>query len=368
MPRAGATVRALLAAILPVAMGGAAAPGIGLSGNPAEPPRLAAELARPDRAAAPLAAARPLVRLAAALPSREPIPVPVMKPRRDGCEAIEIAAAIAADDRITAAATGNGLADDPSGVQFELELLAVEIARREIGRLEIDWQRRPDPATIAIGLVGTPERAPAREAVSLGRGLTALDQSRTWSKTERRLQLLQRQGNLQILLRDRQSGPAGQAVTFQASSRMLMPIHNADNTMAVDFQNLGVSIDLTPSALKDQVLQIGLDSQVNSVMRDGGVPQEGVRIPDVISNRDHLQVQMVEGQTLAVTNLFPDNATNNADLFPMLAELPIVGRLFQSRRFQSGQTELLLLITPYFERAELQTETVATCESAASVQ
>jgi Flp pilus assembly secretin CpaC len=39
-----------------------------------------------------------------------------------------------------------------------------------------------------------------------------------------------------------------------------------------------------------------------------------------------------------------------------LADLPVVGALFQSTRFQKGQTELVVLITPEIVRATGSTD------------
>jgi pilus assembly protein CpaC len=295
-------------------------------------------------------------------PAAAVVPVPVMKPLGRPCATIELAAAVTGPAAL-AADTPPLPPDGAAGARYDLEVVAVEIARREIGRLEIEWRPRSPGTTISLGLVGEPRAEASADPVDrLGREL-----ARQWSKTERRLQLLQRQGNLQVLARERLPGTSGEAARFQASSRLLMPVSNADNTMAIGFEELGVALDVLTTTQKGPLLDIQLRSNVSSVMRDGGIMLEGFRIPVVTTSSNQVAIEMAKGQTLAVTNLFPRGTVNDADLFPVLAEVPVVGRLFESRRFRRGETELLLLITPQAIRPALETEQMVACESSASV-
>jgi pilus assembly protein CpaC len=48
--------------------------------------------------------------------------------------------------------------------------------------------------------------------------------------------------------------------------------------------------------------------------------------------------------------MFQRELTNGLDRLPFLGDLPVLGTLFRSSRYQRGETELVILITPYIVR------------------
>ncbi len=45
-----------------------------------------------------------------------------------------------------------------------------------------------------------------------------------------------------------------------------------------------------------------------------------------------------------------NNAHKYIDKFPGLGDLPVLGNLFSSEHFQRGETELVIIVTPYLVR------------------
>jgi pilus assembly protein CpaC len=52
-----------------------------------------------------------------------------------------------------------------------------------------------------------------------------------------------------------------------------------------------------------------------------------------------------------MAGLLQQSMRHNIDGVPGLKNLPILGSLFQSRDFQSGETELVVIVTPYLVEA-----------------
>ncbi|RJX47600.1 type II and III secretion system protein RhcC2, partial [Pseudomonas syringae pv. actinidiae] len=59
------------------------------------------------------------------------------------------------------------------------------------------------------------------------------------------------------------------------------------------------------------------------------------------------RVEVGSGQTFAIAGLFQRESSQDMDKVPMLGDMPILGNLFRSKRFQRNETELVILITPY---------------------
>jgi pilus assembly protein CpaC len=249
----------------------------------------------------------------------------------------------------------------PRSRSVEFEVIAIEIARREIGRLEINWRDKEPRTPMALGLAASVAESYGRERAAAAVVPAARELRRAQSKIERRLQHLERQGNLRTLARRYLHAGDGEPARFDASGNILMPVTRADGTMSVAFEALGVAVELVPHGLGRQPIALELRTEVSSPTRHGAIHLEGFSVPVVTTSRGRAEVLMSGGQTLAVTNLFTPETANNADLFPMLGELPIVGELFQSRRFQRGETELVLLITPELIETTAGPDLVVAC-------
>ena len=61
-------------------------------------------------------------------------------------------------------------------------------------------------------------------------------------------------------------------------------------------------------------------------------------------------MELASGETLAIAGLFQRRISDDLDRVPLIGELPVIGQLFRSTRFQRSETELLILITPFLVR------------------
>jgi pilus assembly protein CpaC len=62
-------------------------------------------------------------------------------------------------------------------------------------------------------------------------------------------------------------------------------------------------------------------------------------------------VELQPGTTLAIGGLLQERSSQQIEQMPGLGNIPILGALFRSRDFQSQQTELVILVTPYLVAA-----------------
>jgi pilus assembly protein CpaC len=62
---------------------------------------------------------------------------------------------------------------------------------------------------------------------------------------------------------------------------------------------------------------------------------------------------------MMIAGLLQEKSAQNLDSLPGAKDLPILGALFRSRDYQAGQTELVVIVTPYLvsptSPSELQT-------------
>ena len=77
---------------------------------------------------------------------------------------------------------------------------------------------------------------------------------------------------------------------------------------------------------------------------------QGFTIPALSQRRAETEVVLKDGESFAIAGLIDNRVIEIVDKVPGLGNLPILGRLFQSRSTQKSTDELLVVITPHFVR------------------
>jgi pilus assembly protein CpaC len=58
-------------------------------------------------------------------------------------------------------------------------------------------------------------------------------------------------------------------------------------------------------------------------------------------------VELGSGESFALAGLLQHTSEQDISKVPLLGDIPILGALFRSNRFQRNETELVIIITPY---------------------
>ena len=66
--------------------------------------------------------------------------------------------------------------------------------------------------------------------------------------------------------------------------------------------------------------------------------------------RAETTVELGSGQSFAIAGLLQDTCTRATSGLPVLGEIPMLGALFRSDRYQRNETELVILVTPVVVR------------------
>jgi pilus assembly protein CpaC len=74
------------------------------------------------------------------------------------------------------------------------------------------------------------------------------------------------------------------------------------------------------------------------------------QVPSLTTRRADTTVELGSGQSFAIAGLIQNNTTHDISKFPGLGDVPVLGGLFKSDRFQREESELVIIITPYVVR------------------
>jgi pilus assembly protein CpaC len=76
-----------------------------------------------------------------------------------------------------------------------------------------------------------------------------------------------------------------------------------------------------------------------------------INVPSIRVRRADTTVEIPSGGALAMAGMLQEQTKQQISGYPGLMQVPILGALFKSRDFQTHQTELMVIVTPYIVRA-----------------
>jgi pilus assembly protein CpaC len=123
-----------------------------------------------------------------------------------------------------------------------------------------------------------------------------------------------------------------------------------ENTITVEFKQFGVSLAFTPTVLGRSRISMRVRPEVSQLSNAVQIIAGGLSVPSLTTRRAETTVELASGQSFAIAGLIQDNTRQEHNKIPGLGDLPILGALFQSDRFQRNETELVIIVTPYIVR------------------
>lgn len=224
--------------------------------------------------------------------------------------------------------------------QVNIRVRFAEVSRDELQRFGLNWSAFVENGSFSFGVIsGNPQGAvPGGIAAKLKAGPVNVDVL---------LDALQSNGILTILAEPNITAVTGQTASFLAGGEIPIPIPAGNQQIGIEYKQFGVSLQFTPTLLPNERIALQVKPEVSTVSPAGGVTIAGLSVPALRVRRADTTVEVGSGQTFAIAGLFQRQESRQIDKTPVLGDLPILGELFKSKKFQRNETELVILITPY---------------------
>ncbi|MGH6785690.1 MAG: type II and III secretion system protein family protein [Novosphingobium sp.] len=140
---------------------------------------------------------------------------------------------------------------------------------------------------------------------------------------------------------------SGETADFLAGGEYPIPISQGLGTTSVEYKKFGVSLAYTPTVLSNGRISIRVRPEVSELSSQGSITLNGFNVPALTVRRAETTVELGSGQSFMIAGLMGNNAQNTVKKLPGAGDLPIIGSLFRSTNFQRGETELVIVVTPY---------------------
>ncbi len=161
------------------------------------------------------------------------------------------------------------------------------------------------------------------------------------------LDMAEREGLVTTLSEPNLTALSGETAEFLAGGEFPIPLSQGLGTTTVEYKNYGVSLAYTPTVLANGRISIRVRPEVSELSSQGAVTLNGFQIPALTIRRAETTVELGSGQSFMIAGLLSNNSQNTIDRAPGVGEIPILGNLFRSTEYRRGETELVIIVTPY---------------------
>ncbi len=171
---------------------------------------------------------------------------------------------------------------------------------------------------------------------------------------------LETQGLATVLAEPTLTTTTGKAASFLAGGQFPLPVLGADNTVTIQYQPFGVSLNFTPVVMSKDRISLTVAPEVSTLNFNNPIQVQNITYPILNTRKASAVVELGSGDSFMLAGLLQHDNTNSVNKFPGLGDVPILGALFRSQQFQNNQTELVILVTPYLVRPVTQTASLQT--------
>lgn len=232
---------------------------------------------------------------------------------------------------------------------IRMDVRFVEVNKGAMQKLGIRWQSEiPGPsvgahitttANPAFRIVGSPEAEDMVESIPLNDhhfygyvGITTLSTSI--------LDMLAEDNQAKTLAAPVLITQSGTQANFLSGGEL--PIVTTSSVgSTIEFKQYGIQLEMEPRIYNQNQITSTIKTEVSSIDRSVTV----LGVPGLLTRRTNSVVTVKDGDTIVISGIVKAEDAKVITKLPYLGDIPILGELFKSRNFSSGQSELVVFVT-----------------------
>ncbi|MFN7175861.1 MAG: type II and III secretion system protein family protein [Thermaurantiacus sp.] len=240
--------------------------------------------------------------------------------------------------------------------QINLRVRFAEVSRDLVRAIGFNWDGIGRIGDAAVGIaVGRPVFVPSESGLVLNtRAEGANNLVGTFANGDVDLSVLldalDNRGLATVLAEPNLTALSGVPASFLAGGEFPIPVPQAQNVTTIDYKRFGVSLSFVATITDGNRINLTVKPEVSQLTSVGAISINGFMVPALTTRRVETTVDLASGQSFAIAGLLQNGSREDLKRFPGLGELPVIGALFRSRRFERQETELVVIVTPYLVR------------------
>ncbi|AKH69588.1 Flp pilus assembly protein, secretin CpaC [Spongiibacter sp. IMCC21906] len=238
-------------------------------------------------------------------------------------------------------------------VQVQTDIRIVEYSRSQLKQIGTAFSYIGGDTSVATGSTGLlPLLANSPVGALIGNTVNSGDASsilvgHATNSFRGAINALQKNGYAYTLAEPSLVSLSGQTASFLAGGEFPYPVSNRDGQVQIEFKEFGVRLRLTPTILSENSIMLKVAPEVSDLDFSNGVQASGVAVPSLRVRRTDTSIQLAPGESFVISGLVTRSTFNNADRIPGLGDIPILGALFRSTKFEQEDKELVMIVTPH---------------------
>jgi pilus assembly protein CpaC len=230
--------------------------------------------------------------------------------------------------------------------QVNLRVLLAEVDKNVLKQIGVDWSRLAGTVTFA-----THNNPALVNQITIGQTIG--------NAANATISALETEGFLTVLAQPNLTAVSGQTASFLAGGEYPIPVLQSStgatgNAITIQYQPYGVQLAFTPTIVDSDHLSLRVRPEVSQLSPQGAVTISGFSIPALTVRRAETTVDLASGESFALAGLMQHTTEQDISKVPWIGDIPILGALFRSNKFQNNESELVILVTPYLVRPSAQ--------------
>ena len=167
------------------------------------------------------------------------------------------------------------------------------------------------------------------------------------------IQAFERVGLVRTLAEPNLTAVSGEKGNFLVGGEFPVPTGRDDTgRVSVEYKPYGVGLGYTPVVMSGGRISLKISTEISELSSLGAFSMTSgttanLVIPGLSVRRAETTVELPSGGSFMIAGLLQQTTKQTIDSLPGMTTMPILGSLFRSRDFLNGQTELVIIVTPY---------------------
>lgn len=166
------------------------------------------------------------------------------------------------------------------------------------------------------------------------------------------LEMQEQKGNARLLAEPNLMAGNKDSATFLAGGELPIPIvqPGAGSAQAagitIQYREFGIRLKFIGEIISDSLIKLTVTPEVSSLDFANAITLQGFRVPAFRTRRVSSTLDVRRDQSLIISGMFTGEDERVKTGLPLLMDLPILGQLFSSTRWQRNESELIVVVTP----------------------
>jgi pilus assembly protein CpaC len=161
------------------------------------------------------------------------------------------------------------------------------------------------------------------------------------------LKALEAESLVSILAEPNLTAVSGEQAQFLAGGQFPIFITGNNGEITIEYRDYGVALDITPTILSPERISLQVAPSVSELSDKAVVQINGFTLPGLTTRSASTTVELASGQSFILGGLIHERENTVISEIPFLADIPILGALFRSEKYNRKETELVIIATAY---------------------